>query len=75
LQSFNWHVDKINGNDLNDIHNAINKPKLNNKPHCIILKTTKGFGVSFMENNNYWHSGTPDKAEYEAAIEELNEGN
>jgi transketolase len=41
------------------------------KPSCLIAHTTKGKGVSFMENTVLWHYRTPRGAEFDAALEEL----
>ena len=40
-------------------------------PACILLHSTKGKGVSFMENNVDWHGKAPDDAEYAAAMADL----
>ena len=41
------------------------------KPVCIIAKTIKGKGVSFMENKAEWHGKAPNKEEYERAVNEI----
>jgi transketolase len=41
------------------------------RPVALIAHTTKGKGVSFMENNHIWHGRIPTKAEYEQALKEL----
>ena len=41
------------------------------KPVCIVAKTTKGKGVSFMENKAGWHGKAPDDSQLAQAIEEL----
>ena len=48
------------------------KKKVSGKPKCVIAKTVKGKGVSFMENAVGWHGKAPNKEEYEKAMEELN---
>ena len=71
-RSFGWEVIEINGHDHNEIFKSCNhENNLNNKPLCIIANTTKGKGVSFMENNNLWHYRSPQGKEYQLAIEEL----
>jgi transketolase len=45
--------------------------KTNNKPKMFVLNTIKGKGVSFMENNNAWHSKCPDEKLYNLAMSEL----
>ena len=42
------------------------------KPLCILAHTTKGKGVSFMENSVLWHYRTPQGEEYDSAMSELN---
>ena len=42
------------------------------KPVCIIAKTIKGKGVSFMENKAEWHGKAPNEEQYKQAMEELN---
>ena len=45
---------------------------IKDKPVCIIAKTVKGKGVSFMENKVEWHGKAPNEEQYEQAIKELN---
>ena len=72
LKAFNWDVIEINGHNLIEIYDSIQKAKQNNMPTAIIANTIKGKGVSFMENNAGWHGKAPNKEEYEKAIKELN---
>jgi len=74
LHSFGWHVKMVDGHNLNQIENSLVSLK-KNVPACIILNTVKGKGVSFMENDNKWHSKFPNEEEYNKALGELNEGN
>lgn len=71
IKAFNWDVIEINGHNINEIYEAIEKAKLNNKPTAIIANTIKGKGVSFMENNADWHGKAPKEEEYKKAMEEL----
>ena len=71
LKAFNWDVIEINGHNIIEIYDAINKAKQNNVPTVIIADTIKGKGVSFMENNAGWHGKAPNKEEYEKAMDEL----
>ena len=70
LESFNWNVQLCDGHD----HNKI-KECLNNlhpfKPNILIAETTKGKGVSFMENQVLWHYRSPNSEELKKALEEL----
>ncbi len=71
LRAFNWDVIEINGHDLTEIYEAIEKAKNNHAPTAIIANTVKGKGVSFMENNAGWHGKAPNKEDFERAIAEL----
>ncbi len=72
FRSFGFEVININGHDMNQIINALNKAKaVKGKPTAIIAKTIKGKGVSFMENVADWHGKAPKEEEYNMAIKEL----
>lgn len=71
-QAFGWDVVEVDGHDRQEIFNAcIKKDTSSHKPLCVIANTTKGKGVSFMENNVLWHYRSPQGDEYDAAISEL----
>jgi len=70
--AFNWDVQEIDGNDVQQILGAIDKTRnKRRKPHMIIAHTVKGKGVSFMENKIEWHGKAPTKEEAQKAIEEI----
>lgn len=70
--AFGWDVQDINGNSIDEIIKAFDRIDYSNqKPHLIISRTTKGKGVSLMENILKWHHGVPTQAEYEQAINEI----
>jgi transketolase len=72
LESFGWQVMEVNGNDITALVEVFNKLPFNNdKPNFIIAHTTKGKGVSFMENNVKWHHGVPNESEYNLALSEI----
>jgi len=72
FRSFGFEVINIDGHDMNQIINALNKAKtVKGKPTAIIAKTVKGKGVSFMENEAGWHGKAPKEEEYNLAISEL----
>lgn len=72
FRSFNWHVQEINGHDIQAIRKAIEKTQeASGSPCVIVCDTVKGKGLSYMENNNAWHKGVPTKEQYEIAIKEL----
>ena len=72
-ESFGWAVEEINGHNMGEIIQVLKKaPFYPNKPSLIISNTTKGKGISFMENMAKWHGGAPngelaDKAKEEVA--------
>jgi transketolase len=71
-KSFGWGAKEIDGHDMEEIMETFSKlPFENGKPSCIVAKTIKGKGVSFMENERRWHDRCPDEAEYKKALEEL----
>lgn len=70
-RSFGWEViDVADGNDHNQLRHALHAPT-NGKPKCIIARTIKGKGVSYMENNILWHYRPPQGELYQQAIEEI----
>lgn len=72
FRSFGFQVITIDGNDIKKIMQAFKVAKrVKGKPTCIIAKTTKGKGVSYMENMVEWHGKAPNKEQYEEAIKEL----
>ena len=73
LESFGFHVEAINGHDFDAIEAALNTAKtVKGQPTAIVMTTTKGKDVSYMENNAGWHGKAPNDAEYEQAMNELN---
>ena len=72
LEAFGFHVQAIDGHDLDQIEAALNTAKtVKGQPSAIVMKTVKGKGVSFMENNAGWHGVAPNDAQYEQAMGEL----
>lgn len=72
--SFGFNVIEVKGNDIVSLVEVFNQPKKEkNKPNLIIANTTKGAGISFMENQVSWHHKVPTPSEYDLAIKELNE--
>jgi len=70
-RSFGWAVKVVNGHDYAALTEVLSKPAEIGKPTCIIANTTKGKGVSFMENVAKWHHGVPSDAELKQALCEL----
>ena len=72
LEAFGFHVIAIDGHDFDAIEAAFNEAKATKGvPSAIVMKTVKGKGVSYMENNAGWHGKAPNDAEYEQAMTEL----
>ena len=72
LESFGFHVIAIDGHDFDQIEAALNTAKtVQGKPTAIVMKTTKGKGVSFMEGQASWHGKAPNDEEYAIAMNEL----
>jgi transketolase len=73
-RAFGWLPIHAKGNDTDDLDRALNAAKnTRGAPAVIIADTTKGSGVSFMENNAAWHHKVPSEEEYRAAMAELDE--
>jgi len=71
-RAFGWHVIEVNGHDLNQLTTAFDQAKsVKGQPTVIIAHTTKGKGVSFMENNVDFHGKAPNADEVEIALKEL----
>lgn len=72
FKSFDFETINIDGNNVEEIIKAFEKARtIKGKPTCIIAKTVKGKGVSFMENKVEWHGKAPNEEQYEHAIKEL----
>jgi|TARA_B110000881_G_C18532325_1_gene493811 transketolase len=71
-ESFGWHTEQIDGNNIDEILSTFKKISEIKKPKAIIAKTIKGKGVSFIENNNVWHHSILTQKKYDEAINELN---
>ena len=72
--AFGCDVVKVNGHDFQELEDAFAKFHANHgtgKPTAILMKTTKGKGVSYMENQAGWHGKAPNDQEYEQAMGEL----
>ena len=72
FEAFNWHAIVLSdGNDFEQIENALKEAEKVDKPVAIIAKTVKGKGVSYMENQVSWHGAAPNDELYEQAMNEL----
>jgi transketolase len=73
FQSFGWNSVLVDGHDISALMNELTKRRKRNQPLCIVARTTKGKGVSFMENNNAWHHARLTKSNFELAMTELSQ--
>ena len=73
LEAFGYAVKAINGHDFEEIEAAFAEARATKgKPFAIVMKTTKGKGVSYMEDKAGWHGKAPNDEEYKIAMDELN---
>ena len=76
LQAFGWGVREVNGNDHEQLLQALSgTPWEPGKPSVLIAHTTKGKGVGFMENKVEWHYRSPNEEQLAEAIAELEASN
>ncbi len=71
FKAFGWNVMVIDGHDFDQIDSAVKAAKESDKPFAIIAKTTKGKGVSYMENKCEWHGSAPNAEQYEIGMKDL----
>ena len=72
FEAFGWHVITMDAHDFDDIERAFDEAeKINGKPVAIVQTSTKGKGVSFMEDQVGWHGSAPNTEQYEQAMSEL----
>ena len=72
FEAFGWAVRSTDGHDLCLLSDTLNStPFEPSKPSVLIANTTKGKGVSFMENVAKWHHGVPSDDQYAQAMQEL----
>jgi len=73
-RAFGWEVIEVDGHDHGALAAALDhNPVRGTAPLCVIAHTTKGKGISFMENSVLWHYRSPQGEEYAAAVRELEE--
>jgi transketolase len=72
FEAFNFHVINIDAHDFDQIRAAFKEARdTKGMPTAIIMKSIKGKGVSFMENQVGWHGKAPNDEQYEIAMEDL----
>lgn len=73
LNAFGFECEVIDGHSFDEMEKSFKKARnTKEKPFAILMKTIKGKGISFMENNAGWHGKAPNEDEYIKALEELN---
>lgn len=70
LRAFGWEAVEVDGHDAQAIYDAV-KARSGQKPFVLLGRTTKGKGVSYMENVPIWHYRAPNAEEYKIAINEV----
>ncbi len=74
-QSFGWHVQEIDGHNIESIVEAASMARaISNRPSVIIAHTVPGRGVDFMEHDYKWHGKAPNAEEARRALAQLKTG-
>lgn len=73
MEAFGFESVTIDGHDIHQLLDAL-KHKSDGEPYAVIAETTKGKGVSFIENNKSWHQAVLNEQQYQQAIEEIKNG-
>ena len=71
LQSFGWKSYSVDGHNHDSLKSTLREAKQSKNPAAVIMNTTKGKGVSFMENSIEWHYKSPNSEELEKALKEV----
>lgn len=72
FEAFNWKVMKMDGHDMSQILGTLLAARdYRQGPVCIIAKTVKGKGVSFMENSHEWHAKAPNDEQFAHAVSDV----
>lgn len=77
FKAFGFEIYEIDGNDMAQMVRTFDEIRMHlhsGSPKCIIGHTTKGKGVSYMENQAAWHGIAPNKEQWQQAMEELDKG-
>ena len=70
MEAFGWESTTVDGHDIHQLIEALSR-KPEGKPYAVIAKTTKGKGISFIENNKSWHQAVMNENQYQQAIAEI----
>ncbi|MCA9184652.1 MAG: transketolase [Planctomycetales bacterium] len=71
--AFGWSVADVDGHDIDALTKVLRDRGASDRPRCVIARTVKGRGVSFMENVVRWHHGVPSDDELRQALNELSQ--
>ena len=71
FEAFGWRVEDIDGHDIEEILEVLSGVGLNDQPLCILAKTYKGAGVSFLQDKDGWHGKPLSQEEAAKAVAEL----
>lgn len=72
FKAFGWYVITVDGHNFTELINAFKEAEeVKGKPTMIVAMTTKGKGVSFMENQAAWHGKAPSMEEFKVALSDL----
>ena len=73
-RAFGWNTVEVNGHNMRDILTALHTAKTMRAPTAILMRTVKGRGVSFMEDDSKWHGQAPNEEEWTRAIADVQKG-
>ena len=74
LESFGWAAEEIDGHDIGAICAALSAESgVKDRPKCVVARTNKGQGISYMTDNVAWHHKVPDAEQFRLGMAELNE--
>jgi transketolase len=71
FEAFGWRVEDVDGHDIEEILEVLSGVGLNDQPLCILAKTYKGAGVSFLQDKDGWHGKPLNQEEAAKAVAEL----
>lgn len=70
-RAFGWRVLEVNGHNMKDLLTVLHTARTMRHPTVILMRTVKGRGVSFMEDNSAWHGKAPDEEQMTRALREI----
>ena len=69
--AFGWRAETVDGHSHPDLFHALLNARNDARPTALLLRTTKGRGVSFMENSVAWHYKSPNTSEFKQALKDI----